>query len=204
VAAALGSATPAAAQAALAEPPGALPVDGIAMLVGGSPAAEDEAVPVTAGQLELEAELLLIRRHGRDWKTVAADDKLRRQARRVAALVRLLARQARQMGETVAPEDREIALSWLEERAGGAAEMDALLARRGADRDELASWAEDALLAKAQIDFIAERSGGTPGREGPAAEGAEARRMARELQIREALSEWLAGALERTLLRLLP
>jgi hypothetical protein len=211
---ALGAAAPVAAQAPRTAPSGAVLVDGLAVLAGGGPAEEDEATPISVSQLELEADLLLIRRHGQDWIRVAADDQLRRQARRVAALVRLLARQARQMGESVSDEDREAVLVWLEERAGGSGAMDALLARRGTDRDDLTAWAEDALLAEAQVAFIADRSDrsedrgdsdrGAKNEDGPPQEQGEARRTARAWHTREALAEWLAATLERALLRLLP
>ncbi|HUT76255.1 MAG TPA: hypothetical protein VM285_01120 [Polyangia bacterium] len=195
-------------------PPGAVLVDGLAVLAGGSPAEEDDATPITVGQLELEADLLLLRRHGPDWTRVAADTQLRRQARRVATLVRLLARQARQMGETVAVEDRDAALAWLEDRAGGSGALRELMARRGADPGDLAAWVEDALLAQAQILFLVERTGPVDergegdrdaGREGDASrEQGTTRRAARAVRTRDALAEWLAGALERTVLRLLP
>lgn len=195
-------------------PPGAVLVDGLAVLAGGSSAEEDEAAPITVRQLELEADLLLVRRHGPDWTRVAVDATLRRQARRVAALVRLLARQARQMGETASAADRDAALAWLAERAGGSTALRELLARHGAARDDLAAWVEDALLAQAQIIFLVERSGRfderedgerDAGRESDTArERSATRRAARTVRNRDALAEWLAGALERTLLRLLP
>jgi hypothetical protein len=193
-------------------PPGAVLVDGLAVLAGGSLAEEDEATTLTLGQLELEADLLLIRRHGPDWTRVAADAGLRRQARRVAALVRLLARQARQMGEVVTVEDRDAALAWLEDRAGGGGALRELLARRGAEAGDLAAWVEDALLAQAQILFLTERTGrfDGPGGDGRGAGGADSREQAairraeRAVRTRDALAEWLAGTLERTLLRLLP
>lgn len=195
-------------------PPGAVLVDGLAVLVGGSPAEEDEATPITVGQLELETDLLLIRRHGPDWTRLAADAPVRRQARRVAALMRLLARQARQMGETVTAEERDTTLAWLEERAGGSGALRALLTRRGAGPEDLAAWVEDALLARAQIVFLAERTAGLDdwaggdrgaGREGDASGERDApRRAGRTARSHDALVEWLAGALERTLLRLLP
>jgi hypothetical protein len=193
----LCAAAPAAAQGLPGAPPGAVPVAGFAALVGGSPAEEDEASPITLGQLGLEADLLLIRRHGPGWEQVETDAAVRGQARRIACLLRLLARQARQMGETVVEGEREEAQAWLEERAGGADRLRAALERRGLGAADLTAWLDDALLAGAQLRYLAERSGGWSLWE-------EGRREERAARAGEALAEWLHVVLERAVLRLLP
>jgi len=201
-AAMLAAGAPAAGDGVSAPPAGAVLVGGLAVLVGGSPGEEDEATTITVSQIDLEVDLLLIRRHGPDWRSFREDGTLRLQARRVAALVRLLARLARHMGETVTADSRVAAIERLEELAGGSRAMGELLARHGATGSDLETWVEDALLAVDQIRFQAERSRGWSERGEAGRRGA--RREERDVRMRQGLDGWLPGVLERNLLRFLP
>jgi hypothetical protein len=206
----------AAARADETEPPGEL-LDGIAVLVGSNRADEAEATPILFSQLELEIDLLLVRREGEGWREAAVDEQLRLRARREAALVRLLARRSRQMGEKVDSAELRRGLKRLEEMAGGPEAIEALLAQHAATSEDLEFWVEDALLAAQQILYMRERID-PPGEEelrrrflsggdGPRQESferarRELRRTVIDEQLRGALVQWLDEVRERGLARI--
>ncbi|MFO8071091.1 MAG: hypothetical protein R6V85_04375 [Polyangia bacterium] len=198
------------------DPPGEL-LDGIAVLVGSNRANEAEATPILFSQLELEIDLLLVRREGVGWRQAAVDEDLRLRARREAVLVRLLARQSRQMGEKVDPTELRRDLARLEEMAGGPEVIEDLLARHAATREDLEFWVEDALLAKQQILYMRERidppdeeelrrrflsRGDGPRQQSFDRARRELRRTVIDEQLRGALVQWLNEVRERGLVRI--
>ena len=138
-------------------PAGATMLDGIAVLTAGLPSDESAAIPILKSDLELEARLLLVRRHGPLWKSQPLDEPVRVAARRSAAFIKLLARQVRQMGEAVNPTDRDALVNRLTLLAGGEDQMAGLLRQSGADRDDLEAWAVDATLAIIKLIYLEER-----------------------------------------------
>jgi hypothetical protein len=204
---------------AVADPPtDAVLLDGLSVLAGGRAEEESAAAPVTMSDVGLEAQLLLVRRLGPAWRDGPVDERLWVEARRIAALAVMLARQARQMGETIELGVIEAELGELRARAGGPAAMRALLGRYGADEDDLHRWVEDSLLAALQVRYLRDRIDPPTERElqrrfelgGHELKGrefdevrTEYRRVVVEEQTRQALFSWLGSALERGLLRLI-
>ena len=142
-----------------ADPPaGSTMLDGIAVLTAGLPSDESAAIPILKSDLELEARLLLVRRHGPSWKNRPIDEPVRVAARRSAAFMKLLAHQARQMGEAVNPTTRDALVDRLTTLAGGEDQMADLLRQSGADRDDLEAWAVDAALAIIKLTYLEERT----------------------------------------------
>jgi hypothetical protein len=204
---------------AFADPPSdALLVDGLCVLTGERAEDEGSATPVLLSRVGLEADLLLVRRYGPAWRDAKIDDQTWAEARRIAALATVFARQARQMGETVDPAEVETHRQELIARAGGPAAMQELLVLHGAGDRSLRQWVEQGLLAAQQVRYQRERidplsdkeltrrfEGG--GHEFEGREYAEVRAeyrrvMARE-QTRKALLRWLGSTLQRGLLRLI-
>ena len=141
-----------------ADPPaGSTMLDGIAVLTAGLPSDENAAIPILESDLELEARLLLVRRHGPLWKSQPLNEPVRVAARRSAAFIKLLALQARQMGEAVNPATRDSLLDRLTRLAGGEDQMEDLLRKSGADRDDLEAWVVDAALAIIKLTYLEER-----------------------------------------------
>ena len=138
-------------------PAGSTMLDGIAVLAAGLPSDESAAIPILKSDLELEARLLLVRRHGPSWKNRSIDESTRVAARRSAAFIKLLARQARQMGETVNPTTRDVVVDRLTLLAGGEDQMADLLRQSGTDRDDLKAWAVDATLAIIKLTYFEDR-----------------------------------------------
>ena len=126
----------------------------------------------------------------------------------------MLARQSRQMGETLDETRVGAAREDIVRRAGGPAAMSALLGRRGATDADLGFWVEDALLAADQIRYMRERIqppesrdldrrlAGGGGDEAADPERDALRRRILDEQTRGAIVDWLAGVLERGLLRI--
>ncbi len=142
-----------------AEPPaGSTMLDGIAVLTAGLPSDESAAIPILKSDLELEARLLLVRRHGPSWKDRPIDESVRVAARRSAAFIKLLARQARQMGEAATPTTRDALVDRLTTLAGGEDQMAVLLRQSGVDRNDLETWAVDAVLAIIKLTYLEERT----------------------------------------------
>ncbi len=201
-----------------ADPPaGSTLLDGIAVLTAGLPSDESAAIPVLKSDLELEARLLLVRRHGPSWKDRPIDESVRVAARRSAAFTRLLARQARQMGEAISPTTRDAQVDRLTLLAGGEDQMANLLRQSGADRDDLEAWMVDAALAIIKIAYLKERTeppsdletstrfaaGGHPftGRE-LADVRSDFRRWLMDKQVERMLEEELANALKHRWIRI--
>ena len=209
----------AAAGPAIADPPdGAVLLDGLSVLSGERAEDEVAATPILLSDVGLEAHLLLVRRIGPGWRDVEIDDATWIDARRIAALTKMFARQGRQMGETFDPDLLRTEAGALVERAGGDAAMDELLGRYGATRDDLLRWVEDALLAAQQVRFERERldpptdkeltrkfeDGGHPLEGSDLAEvRAEFRRIVNREQTREAILRRLSSTLQRGLMRLI-
>ncbi len=142
-----------------ADPPaGSTMLDGIAVLTAGLPSDESAAIPILKSDLELEARLLLVRRHGPSWKNRSIDESVRVAARRSAAFIKLLARQARQMGEAVNSTTRDSLVDRLTKLAGGEDQMADLLRESGVDRGDLEAWAVDAALAIIKLTYLEERT----------------------------------------------
>jgi hypothetical protein len=202
-----------------ADPPaGSIMLDGIAALTAGLPSDESAAIPILKSDLELEARFLLVRRHGPSWKNQPIDESIRVAARRSAAFIKLLARQARQMGEAVDPTTRNALVDGLTTQAGGQDQMADLLRQSGADRDDLKAWAVDAALAIIKLTYLEERAeppsdletsarfaaGGHPfmGRE-LADVRSEFRRWLMDKQVERMLEEELASTLRHRWIRII-
>ena len=201
-----------------AEPPaGSTMLDGIAVLTAGIPSDESAAIPILKSDLELEARLLLVRRHGPSWTSQPLDESIRVAARRSAAFTKWLARQARQMGEAVNPATRDLLVDRLTQLAGGEDQMADLLRQGGVDRDDLKAWAVDATLAIIKLTYLEERieppsdletstrfaAGGHPftGRE-LADVRSDFRRWLMDRQVERMLEEELVNALKHRLIRI--
>jgi len=199
-------------------PVGAAYLDGLSVLCGGSPGDESLASPILTSDLELEARLILLRERGAAWREPPVDDALLRRARRSLAFTRILAMQARQVGEAAAPEARARLRQRLEELAGGSEALEPLLRESGVGADDLQAWINDAVLAIAQLTYIRERiepptegelsslfaAGGHPF-EGQDLESARPRfrRYLVQRKLEAALEEWLLGTLSHRTMRLL-
>jgi hypothetical protein len=202
-----------------ADPPAdAVLIDGLSLMAGGRPADESGATPVLISDVGLEADLLLVRRFGTDWERAPRSAQLLLEARRVAAIVTLLAGQARQMGEEVGLAQIEAARKLITERAGGPAALAALLERHGAGPERLDRWLTDSLLATAQVRYITERiepptdedvaelePTGGPGLDDQELRAArdQLRDQIHDRKVARAVADWLESSLERSLLRLL-
>ena len=203
-----------------ADPPvDAVLVDGLAVLVGARHSAESEATPILISDVDLFADLLSVIGSDADGAVPPSGASLRARARRAASLVRLLALQARQMGEEVSGEDRSALRGEIASRLGGEEGLDAELVRRGMDPRELDRWLEDLILAAGQVRYLRDRVSAPSDADlaglfisgGHRAGGAEYdsareeyRRIVENEQTRQSLSTWLAASVERGGLRIVP
>ncbi|MCP4678170.1 MAG: hypothetical protein GY854_22185 [Deltaproteobacteria bacterium] len=143
-----------AARAAGDTPSDAVLVDGLAALAGGQAANELDSIVILKSDMEFEAALLLLRRNVSGGLDKKLDDVTRKEARRCAVLIRMLARQAKQFQEVVNPEEKTALRKALVSRAGGPDQMEALLARHGMGESDLTAWIETALLASTQVRYM--------------------------------------------------
>jgi hypothetical protein len=135
-----------------------IPADAIAVLTGGTEAGESDATPLLFSDIEFEAFLTLTGKEGPSGllETLTKEDW--RQAKERAAIIRLLADQARRLHETAAKKDKEALRAEILRRAGGEAALSRFLARIGMKRDAVDRWIENAALALTQIRFIKEQA----------------------------------------------
>ncbi len=156
-----------------ADPPDdAVLLDGISVLAGGRPADDAAAVPILLSEVALEGEFLQLSRFGPMGSNRVVDEALRKQARKQALLIRVLANRAKRLEEVVDPSQVLSLEQKLTGLAGGEYAMERLLQRYGVSRDYLHQWAKNALLAVAQVRYAEEQTDG-PGK--------------------AALEKWLAG-----------
>jgi len=132
-------------------------VDGITVLSGGLVGDDSVASPVLRSDVELEARLMLLLSRGPAWSSAAIDEELIARARRRISHVRLMSRQARQIGEVIQPGDKAKLRSSLEKLAGGVDALVRIAESCGADEGDLDIWVEDTLLAAAQLTYLRER-----------------------------------------------
>lgn len=203
--------------AAAAQPGGEVVIDGIAVLAGGLMGDESAASPVLLSDIELEARLILLRSFGPAWSEKEIGDDLMARARRRVAYTRLMARQARQIGEEIQPGQKVYLRKQLVELADGEEGLANLVKSCGAAEKDLGAWIEDALLAMAQLTYLRERieppteeelerlfaAGGHPF-EGEQLESVKRRFMnhVAEQRVRSELMAWLRSTLEHRKIRL--
>ncbi len=132
-------------------------IDGLSVLAGGIGANESDSVSVLLSDVEFEAVLLLLRKLGPSTVQRDIEDGLRIQARRHAVLVRLLARQAKQLKENTNAGEVADLRNKMIERAGGTKAIEKLYKNYGVGENALIQWAENALLAATQIKYIKEQ-----------------------------------------------
>ncbi len=139
-------------------PEGAVLIDGLAVHAGSRSIDEADSITVFLSDVEFEAALLLVIKHGPTGVHGDLDEKTRLKARRSAVLIRMLARQAKQFQEVVSPEDIAALKDELTVQAGGPEAMTRLLARFGMSKTHLENWVQTALLATTQIRYIEEQA----------------------------------------------
>jgi hypothetical protein len=143
--------------AAADTPKGAVRLDGLAMLAGGRESDESDSIPVLVSDVEFEAALVLLRKQSSIEPDLRSDAEVWKKARRSAVLVRMLSRNAKQLGESIDPSLAETLENELIERAGGPDAMDLMLARFGVESRDLKTCAENALLAAGRLRYMEEQ-----------------------------------------------
>jgi hypothetical protein len=106
------------------------------------------------GDLELLARLLLVSRHGSDWKTASVDSSLLFKTRRMAILGIMLANIAINIGEKADPSRRKKLFMKFEEQAGGADSFEKLLGECFSSRESVLHWCTIFLLAGTQLRYM--------------------------------------------------
>jgi hypothetical protein len=139
-------------------PARAVLLDGLSALAGGRYANESDSIPVLVSDVALEASFLLVIRLGPAGLSSTVTEQLRRRARQRAVMIRVLAQRAKRLDESVAGVEIKALKKTLTDRAGGKDAMNRLLNRFGASDVDLSKWAENTLLAAAQIRYAKEQS----------------------------------------------
>lgn len=134
-------------------------LDGTAAFFEGREFGSAELVPIYSSDVDFEATLLLLEEHDESQSASSNAQSSWIRARRLAVMVRLLARQAKMLGETVSDVDINRLISGVTRRVGGSGSMSRLLARYGLQEQDLYQWAANTLLASNQIQGFVEQSG---------------------------------------------
>jgi len=139
------------------EPSNLVAFDSVDVLVSGSSGDESTAIPIFLTDIEFEARLLLVKKHGSKWNENPIDSALFFNARRKVTLVSVLAHVARLIGKEPSVVEINALVKEVTDLAGGKKPMQELLNMSGMTDEDLITWAARAILAEIQLQYLAER-----------------------------------------------